>query len=190
MGCDIHLKLERRRKGSAEWHSVRMTRYQCWGDRIYGMFARLANVRNNPEWGVVPLPMRGWPEDAAYDTFRAYCCEVVSDEDYEENEEMYDRWDDDYINETKANEWVEDGLSVEMSHDFYKGRRFISDPDAHSVNWCTTEEMRRCVDECFFEEGKPKPYADFVEWCSLLGAMEGIERGGYYECRAIYWFDN
>lgn len=31
---------------------------------------------------------------------------------------------------------------------------------------------------------------DFIEWFALLGAMEGIEKGGFYECRAVFWFDN
>lgn len=44
MGCDIHLRLERKAKGQSKWQDCRILGYdRCWGDRIYGMFAALAD---------------------------------------------------------------------------------------------------------------------------------------------------
>lgn len=47
MGCDIHLRLERKAKGQSKWQDCHIFGYdRCWDDRIYGMFAALADVRN------------------------------------------------------------------------------------------------------------------------------------------------
>ena len=96
MGCDIHLKLEKRKinktyythqnfhpdgtiteeiretpefKTSRDWHPVCLT----WkGDRVYGMFAKLADVRNYFQQKIEPIPLRGFPEDATDNTKLAY----------------------------------------------------------------------------------------------------------------------
>ena len=189
MGCDIHLKLEMRQKGQTEWQSCRLTR-NCWGWRVYGMFAKLANVRNY--WDLKCIEQRGFPNDACTDTKLSYCYEIKSDEDYEKNEDMYDRWEQNIINESKANEWVEGNLSEEMKIERYpySNYRYITDPDAHSANWCTTDEMEQCIREIFYNEEKKQWQDSFVEWFALLGAMKGIETDGLYECRAVFWFDN
>ena len=82
MGCDIHLKLEKRKinktyythenfhhdgtiteeiretpefKTSRDWHTVQLTLNNCWGDRVYGMFAKLADVRNYFQQKIEPI---------------------------------------------------------------------------------------------------------------------------------------
>lgn len=62
MGCDIHLKLEKRLKKDKIWNEfytekagVWKTCYifqnnETWSDRVYGMFALLSDVRNS--WGI------------------------------------------------------------------------------------------------------------------------------------------
>ena len=63
-------------------------------------------------------------------------------------------------------------------------QRKITDPDAHSPNWCTTQEMEDAIKEIFWNE----EIQQYV--FAFLGAMKGIEQNGAYECRAVYWFDN
>lgn len=69
-------------------------------------------------------------------------------------------------------------------------QRKITDPDAHSPNWCTTQEMEDAIKEIFWNEEMQQYVGDYIEWLALLGAMKGIEQNGAYECRAVYWFDN
>jgi hypothetical protein len=221
MGCDIHLKLERRmvkplpnlkdkldEKGKfigfeldndnkwakyyyeklmSEWMPCEFTQNDCWGDRCYGMFARLADVRNY--WDdVKSLPVRGFPTDAHPTTLRAYTYELVPDDEFEKNEERYDEWDDAYINESTGNEWVEKGYSTVMGKS-WSDRILISGPDWHSASWCTTKELKKCVRDNFYDK-EFGWHGEFVEWLSLVGAMEAIEKTGYYKCRAVFWFDN
>lgn len=216
MGCDIHLKLEMRqvRKSymlidkfeedgihkeivetpynlySANWHSVRLTRFDCWGDRVYGMFAKLADVRNYFSKKINPIPQRGFPKDACDDTKSAYSYIVISDEKFDANKDYYEYSDTHYINESKANSWLKDGLSEEMQPFGNTDLRKITDPDAHSPNWCSTKEMEECIKEIFWNEEKQEWIGDYIEWFALLGAMKGVEYNGVYECRAVFWFDN
>ena len=208
MGCDIHLKLERKIKKPIlyetplgeiveptyyggimdQWQPIEITFDKCWSDRVYGMFARLADVRNYFDKPLEHIPLRGFPDDACNNTKSAYCLYVTSDEDYEmHNGYEYScvRW----INESRARKMLESGRSVPMI--FGDGERMkITDSDWHSANWCTTDEMRQCIHDTFWNEERQVWFGDFVEWFALLGAMEGIEKGGYYECRAVFWFDN
>ena len=180
MGCDIHLKLEKRKinktyythenfhpdgtiteeiretpefKTSRYWHPVQLTLNNCWGDRVYGMFAKLADVRNYFQQKIEPIPLRGFPEDATDNTKLAYCYIVIPDDEYKKNEDYYeDSYQYHYINETKANEWVNNGWSKEMTPFGNTEQRKITDPDAHSPNWCTTQEMENAIKEIFWNE--------------------------------------
>lgn len=219
MGCDIHLKLEKRVrktlfmekyhygedgnitsteivpqptwKGHDDWKPVELTYGRCWGDRVYGMFARLSGVRDYyGEESHRMVPDRGFPEDACDETKTAYSYIVISDEEYAKNEERYDYSDYHYVNESRAKKWVEGGLSKEMTPFGNTQYKKISGPDWHSPNWCTTQEMKECIYDLFWNKEKEVWVGDFVEWFGLLGAMEGIEKDGIYECRAVFWFDN
>jgi len=77
------------------------------------------------------------------------------------------------------------------------------DPDCHSYGWCTTQELEEClnayrdmVSEFWRRKGEAEKVeeilnlSDNVEWWSLLDYMRRLEQGGYYECRAVYCFDN
>lgn len=84
MGCDIHLRVERRRKVNPypyyknEWNDVGFEGE--FTSRIYGMFARMAGVRGNGT-NKVEFKPRGLPEDmtdwATCESFYKY---VTSDE--------------------------------------------------------------------------------------------------------------
>ena len=190
MGCDIHLKLEMKKNGQTEWESVRLTRYENWSDRIYGMFARLAGVRNYGD-KVQIVPDRGFPDDACDDTKTAYSYIVVSDEEWEEKKSYFESSRLYYVKESRANDWVESGYSQEMKPFGNIKFKKITGPDWHTPNWCTTNEMEKCIKDCFYnKEGKIYPHADYIEWFALLGAMKGVEQSGEYECRAVFWFDN
>ena len=188
MGCDIHLRIEQKRKTETDdWRLCKLTREKSWGDRVYGMFARLANVRNY--WELKHLPVRGFPKDAASVTCLAYYCIVLPDEEYEKGISVYENSKVHYVKESTANRWISGGVSEEVKCDqLYTDKRIITHPDWHSASWCTVEEMRKCVNETFYKDGRWT--GDYIEWLSLLGAMDGIEKSGEYDCRAVFWFDN
>lgn len=215
MGCDIHLKLERRLKKDKK-HVIIKAKYdnngkeispekcwiekadkwkQCylfgyhsvWSDRVYGMFARLNDVRNN--WDIEPLEDRGFPDDATGDTIFSYSYIVVSDEDYDKNEDRYGYSSLYYTSESEANEWVKKGYSKWISNPDNKDMKLVTGPDWHSPNWCTTQEMEKAVNETFYNEDQGW-HGDYEEWVALVGAMKGYEISGEYEVRAVFWFDN
>lgn len=173
MGCDIHLRLERKAKGQSKWKDCHILGYdRCWGDRIYGMFAALADVRNYND--IEHLPVRGIPQDATERTLMRYGYRIVDKPEYD--------WQ---CSASDAKKWVEEGYS-----DYYEvgGMKYVSDPDAHTPSWCTTAEMEDCINRIFKNEDGGY-IGDYSEWLALLGAMKGYEADGG-KCRAVFWFDN
>jgi hypothetical protein len=172
MACDIHLHVERRKAGSEQqfYHSS----YSEFSDREYAMFAKLANVRNSNS--IEHLPIRGIPGDITWRTFTKIYKPIISgykDDLYEEHC---------YLQE-QADSWVRDGVSftVEMY-----GHKWCSNPDWHSYNWCTPEEMAECVESIFKD-----PYGgNGIEWAALATYMKALEGNGKFEVRAVFWFDN
>ena len=224
MGCDIHLMLERRRKYDKKHiirpekknedgtinHELSWTdkkddwRHCCifrkpWGDRVYGMFAYLSNVRNYFEERIEPLPDRGFPEDANHSTFIEYHCLIVPDDVAKDNDDNERYEDFNYVSESDAKKYVEDGYSEKVMHKNTnypndEEKEYIVHPDYHSPNYCSTEEMEKGIKMIFYKE-EPDEYGnhwkcDYIEWLALLGVMKGYEESGEYECRAVYWFDN
>ncbi len=67
MGCDIHLRIEKRRRINPypndrhEWYNVGI--YGEFSSRIYGMFARMAKVRAYGDTYKVQFEPRGLPDD-------------------------------------------------------------------------------------------------------------------------------
>lgn len=188
MGCDIHLRLEKRLKKEKVWNKYYTEKPEwqncgiinsgkTWSDRIYGMFAVLADVRNY--WELEHLPVRGIPKDACNSTLSCYGKEV--------KDTINDAWEDGHCYlASKAEKWVSRGSS--HYYELY-GRKYCSSPDWHSASWCTTQEMEHCICTVFKSETglfQGDPY----EWLALLGAMKGYEATGEYECRAVFWFDN
>ena len=169
MGCDIHLRLERKAKGQSKWQDCHIFGYdRCWSDRNYDMFAALADVRNHND--VEHLPVRGIPTDATPQTLSKYGYQVV---------------DKAVFSKAEAEKRVECGYNT-----YYEvnGIKYCSDPDWHTPSWCTTAEMEDCINRIFKgEEGGYK--GNYSEWLALLGAMKGYEADGG-ECRAVFWFDN
>lgn len=174
MGCDIHLRLERKAKGQSTWQDCHIFGYErCWNDRIYGMFAALADVRNYND--IEHLPVRGMPKDAADRTLKFYGYQVA----------VVVKYPDWQYSEEDAERFVKEGYS-----EYYdvNGVKYVSCPDWHTPSWCTTAEMEDCINRIFKnEDGGYR--GDYSEWLALLGAMKGYEADGG-ECRAVFWFDN
>lgn len=208
MGCDIHLCLERRLRKEKKvivspeikrengtirkelsyimekkWLSCNITGfYGTWGDRHYGMFAKLADVRN--DWNIQPISEpRGIPEDITSEVLAKYMFRVVDNETYEK---YYSDGEKQIVSEDMCNNFVEKyDCSIKIVDDC----KFVGSPDYHSASWCTTEEMENAIEEILLQENGN--YSDDAEeWLALLGAMKGYEMSGEYECRAIFWFDN
>jgi len=184
MSCDIHLRVEKRRKVNpypndrSEWYNVGFHgEFDC---RIYGMFARMAGVRGNGT-NKVEFKPRGLPEDMIdWATCESFYLHVTDDEAAAD-------WGGCYCLKESAERWVEEGLSEWVDED----HRRVTDPDLHSHSWLTTQELRQCFDDCFKQEdGTMKPNSDYVEWLGLVSLCEGIESTGEYECRVVFAFDN
>lgn len=185
MGCDIHLKVERRSKVNPypkfphQWRGVGFNGE--FSSRIYGMFARMANVRSYCNNYKVQFEPRGLPQDMT-DWFTCGCFYlfVTDDKDIAE-------WGHDYCLKEDAERWVEEGISEWVDEKHVR----VTNPDHHSHSWLTTKELRRCFDDCFKEEnGTYKPFANYVEWLGLVSLCEGIEADGVHECRVVFAFDN
>lgn len=189
MGCDIHLRLEIRLKKdkkyneyytekAGKWKNGHIFNYnETWGDRIYGMFAKLADVKNYHS-KLEHIPLRGFPEDCCSETLAAYTYRIT-----DEIKEEYYSWE---VLRKDAEKWIKNGHST-----YYKvgNYEYVSQPDWHSPNWCTTQEMENCINEIFKNDNGTYE-GDYIEWLALLGAMKGYESSGEYECRAVFWFDN
>lgn len=188
MVCDIHLRLERKLKKDKVWNEYYTEKAgeweNCyifdsgytWRDRIYGMFALLADVRNYHNLDHIPL--RGLPDDCCDSTLSCYgyrVSDIIKDE--------YHDWE---VSRKDADSWVVQGLSKYYT---INGVEYVSCPDWHSPNWCTTQEMEDCINKLFKKEDGTYE-GDYIEWLALLGAMKGYEASGEYKCRAVFWFDN
>jgi len=176
MGCDIHLFVEKRKKDSKDDFLPCAFRSE-FSERTYSMFAKLANVRNYDK--VEHLPIRGLPEDISYITFEALYKKVIFDPINEWDEENCYTID-------QVNKWVKDGYS----HVIHKHEKeWCSNPDAHSYNWCTSQEIMECLTE--FTTGENHKYrGNYLNWVGLAAYMKALEDNGNYEVRAAYWFDN
>ena len=209
MGCDIHLVCEKRRvkKGwfrygkpkpnssewekcfepmnkELEWRSCKISSDKPWSDRHYGMFAKLADVRNYDN--LEHLPIRGFPRDASFDTFYEYTLKIVPDESYNLDS-------DDIVSESTAKKWIEDGSSEEITllnmPKYWRDYKYINNPDYHSPNWCSLQELEEAVKEIFYEKEIDDYVAYAGEWLALVYYMKGLEVAGY-ETRCVFWFDN
>ena len=186
MGCDIHLMVEIRAKEDTEMATRIPNRwYDCgfrgeFSSRIYGMFARMANVRSSGDGDgyKVQFKPRGLPEDICWMTQREFFLNVIDDEHAVD-------WGDRYCSPENAERWTKKGYSKWVNEE----HTTITDPDYHSSSWLTPSELRQCFDDCFKnEDGTYK--GDYIEWLGLVSLCEGIESDGIHECRVVFCFDN
>lgn len=173
MGCDIHMYIQYRRKGSDYWSG--------FGGRInpgrnYGMFGVLANVRNEmPKH----FEAKGIPTHEL-----SYQCEgdlymMISDDGEGENETTLENaldWNKRY------------GCKLEFHGDKpYKVRH----PDWHSHSWMTTKELSKAYN--MYSAMYKKEYGAShvpIEYKAILSVMKTLEKTGEYEAEVVFWFDN
>ena len=162
MGCDIHLRIEKRKRVNPypndrhEWYNVGI--YGEFSSRIYGMFARMANVRTYGDKYKVQFEPRGLPDDLTdWATCESFYLYVTNNKEAAE-------WGEHYCLKERAEQWVED-------------------PDHHSHSWLTTQELRQCFDDCFKEDdGTYCLNSDYAEWLGIVSLCEGIESDGIHVC--------
>ena len=170
MGADIHMFIEYRRPKGEYWssHGGKIN-----PGRHYGIFAKLADVRNYPSWGIVPIcDPRGLPDNISYKAFDGLTLRVVDEGD--------DELDEDECTRKDADKWVEKGYS-----EYYREKRFVSIPDWHSKSWLTTQEFEEALSDTkiqYTKEEEPGYHA-------VLGSMKAYEEAGF-EARIVFWFDN
>ena len=181
MGCDIHLRIEARKRVNPypserhEWYNVGILGE--FSSRVYGMFARMANVRAHDTYKVQFKP-RGLPDDLTdWNTCESFYLYIT------DNNEAVE-WGEHYCLIEDAKKWVERGCSTWVD----ENHRRVTDPDLHSHSWLTTQELRQCFDDCFKQGSAYR--GDSVEWLGLVSLCEGIESDGIYECRVVFAFDN
>jgi len=175
MGCDIHCYIEYKRPEPEGWSP--------FGGRLnpgrhYGVFAKLAGVRNHPEWGIVPIAEpRGLPEGLAYEADGDSKLFVL-DRDEVESEGC--------VSTANAERWVAQGSSKFI--DGHNGpKTAVTHPDWHSHSWVTLDELVAAL-------GDPKVGLTADSWSrpgykALVGAMHALRDEGC-EVRLVFWFDN
>ena len=167
-------------KWMKDWHNSYMWRGDTWpGERCYGMFAKLADVRNYWE-DMEPFEVKGFPMDASEDVFSKYAYTIIEDENWRDYHE-----DGFYIKRSKVEENIK-RYGEEIIK--YKDREFLTCCDYHSASWVSTTEMEEAIN--FLLTDKSDLMSSYMRWAALLGAMKGIESNGMFECRAVFWFDN
>lgn len=185
MRCDIHLRIEKRKRvnsytnGRHKWYSVGF--HGEFSYCIYGMFARMAKVREyyGNKYKVQFKP-RGLPDDMNYQSTESFYLYVTDNE-------VAVNWGEHYCLKKMAEKWVKEGCSEWVDENHTR----ITDPDLHSYSWLTTQELRQCFDDCFKQkDGMYKPNSDYSEWLGLVSLCEGIESDGIHECRVVFAFDN
>ena len=165
MGCDIHLMVERRRQKPVlmvtkrdnqkivrhlpidnKWYNCEITSSGEWSDRVYGMFAKLADVRNI--WNLEHIELRGFPEDASYETLQRYAYRVISDEQFkkwfpDETETIHSGHKVTFMCESEAQNYINDyGAKIlKVKGQYNNDAKFVTEPENHSANWCTLSEL-------------------------------------------------
>lgn len=169
MGCDIHAFIEFTKEppvqtGERHWSPFGS---QFRLDRHYGFFAKLADVRNYPELGIVPVaPARGLPHDTGWEVNDDYWLYVS------------ESGGDGFAARENAEKWVAHGSSRWSD----EKRTSVSNPDAHTPSWVTPDEWEKALTD---EKVKNIPDA----YRAFLAAMRTLEQLGN-EVRAVFWFDN
>lgn len=172
MGCDIHLYVEKRQKEGLSLRWIPSSFRGYFSERVYEMFAALNNVRNDPDWNIKPLQDKGIPDYLGFRSFYDYYITIVEDPKNRKN----------VCSKEQAEEWVRNKYSTEIEMNEIK---YCSDPDWHSPNWCTVQEMEQCYNQVFKDEK-----GDYIEWLALINYMKTLESNGEYEVRAVFWFDS
>jgi hypothetical protein len=163
MGCDIHLYIEHKHKDSeiGWWRSFGGEHRL---DRDYGMFARMANVRNYGN-GITPIfKPRGLPSDISWEAKDGNRILIIDSDEAGEKE----------VTREQAERWVNSGSSK------LDGGFHVTNPDWHSHSWLTSQEFEQCIDS--FDSAS-------TDYKAVLAVMRSFESEGEVT-RLVFWFDN
>lgn len=169
MGADIHAFIEftnepPQQTGERHWRPFGS---QFRLDRHYGLFAKLAGVRNWPDWGIVPISEpRGLPHDTGYAVDDDYWLYVT------------EGGGKDFVEKATAERWV----AAKASRWSDDERNWVSNPDAHSASWLTPDEWEKALTDEKITRVAP-------DYRAFLASMRSLQEQGY-EVRAVFWFDN
>lgn len=164
MGCDIHAYIEHKPKNRESWQSFGG---RINPGRIYGMFAKLADVRNT--FGIKPISEpRGIPDGISSGAFEDYTMYITETEG------------ENYVTTERAAAWVKDGSSKYLRND-----HFVSNPDWHSESWCNADELEQAITDVW----RSGFNGCEVEWKVLVATMRSFEQQGE-DARLVFWFDN
>jgi len=163
MGCDIHLYIEHKEPAITTWAG--------FGGRInpgryYGLFAKLAGVRNYDEIKPVAEP-RGMPDDASW----------IADAD----NRLYitDSEGEGYASPENAALWVQEGNSKYIDNEAEAGKHvWVTHPDWHSHSWLTPDEYSEAISG-----------TSGSGWLAILACLRSFESQGE-KARVVFWFDN
>lgn len=193
MKCDIHLSIEiknlKRPKNQQYWEDTRLINEYA-GSRVYEMFAVMANVGNYDGLEQI-VPDRGFPKDASRRTDEMYYIPIMERKRYSKTYDVPIR-DRQFMFENEAREYISKCETKVIKKKYKDGifnskQTYTEDVNYHSPNWCTSEELKKCIDVALKKEDGTYYFTD---WFCILGVMEGYEKTGDYECRLVYWFDN
>lgn len=178
MPSNVYLFVEtKRRKKGDKWDGD----YCCSGflepfmvKLCCGMRERLQNFFDTPDKSIPPT--RGLPEDVGDDVidylFKPAALEYDEEHRYGE-----------YFLQSHVDRWVEEGLSFPLN----RGKEIrYSDPDCHSFNWCTTDEIKACIDDVFLDKKTNTYKGDYAEWLGLHAYMKTLDDSQEYKVRAVY----
>lgn len=174
MGCDIHAFIEYRSKSNEGYGEGVTPSWFSFGkefhlSRDYSVFAHLAGVRMGNE-NIEPIaPDRGLPFDTTWEVNERYWYKV-QEEEPDEDSELH------VVEKSRAEEWANSGVVYRDDT-----KQEIADPDAHSMSWCTRDELERAM----VNAGGTNS-----DWLAFSASMLALENKGINEVRMVFWFDN
>lgn len=176
MGCDIHMYVEYSREVNSNEEII----WLSFGGRFdpgrhYGLFAKLAGVRN---YGSTIIPIsapRGLPDNIGWSAREDNCLDVCDDsEDLDEYGRSCTR--------ESADRWVASGRSIYIG----ERRNSVTNPDYHSHSWVNREELEAALND---PEAYDRIESDSPDWECMLDILKSFERQGC-STRIVFWFDN
>ena len=163
MGCDIHAYIESVRDGYVK--SVAHVGI----DRDYTLFGVLAGVREEPAL----VKPRGIPLNLGWQSKDEYCLFIT--ENTSENPSHY-------VTREQAEKWVKS-----KSSEMYD-KSYVTDPDAHTPSWLTTDEVKLCCEE-YVRRSHTKDRRN-SDLDAIYAMMEVYRKARDGEVRFVFWFDN
>jgi|SRR5438132_3642319 len=177
MGCDIHAVIDYEDGRDQPWG---FADGEFWFPRDYGLFAALAGVRTGDKKG--PLhPPRGLPPRFSTAVVKCFFQHVV-----EEGENIWP-WPKgiDVVSRSKAEEWMQEGLSFFVEGPAGLRGRFVSDPERHTPSWLNLPEIEAALTHAGLRLAEQSP-----QFRAAVAALKELSRQyGTSKVRLVFWFD-